>query len=263
MQLTYGKRGFFVRIIYLIIAIIYFIGQKLLGSSASKSLVVLCYHGVRSHQRLKFEKQVRIFTNHIDHNGHLTLELTFDDAFQNLTFSVLPIVKSIAIPIKIFVPTGSIGRCPEWLSDQDHFDRHEKVMSVDQLRSLVNDNFVVIGSHTVNHLRLTRLSDEKIRFQLSESRKYLKGILDGEIYDIALPNGDYNERVLQLAYEVGYKTVYTLDPLVNDYSDEKNIPLKNRFSISPDDWLIETYLTINGSYNWLQTWRSFIKRIKL
>ena len=191
---------------------------------------------------------------------NLSVCITFDDAFANLILNVVPIITEYQVPITIFIPAGNLGSPPEWLKNTDHTDRGEMVMTTIQLANLTDNPLVEFGSHTMNHRRLPELSEEEIRKELCLSRKIIGKITSRHIDAIALPHGAYNENIIQIALEEGYRQIFTLDPDVYIFQNRANIHRIGRYSISPDDWSIEFYLTINGAYSWLSKWRSLIRR---
>jgi peptidoglycan/xylan/chitin deacetylase (PgdA/CDA1 family) len=268
--MPYRKRGVTVRIIYLFAAILFFVIQKI-SRSPQPGTIVLCYHGVKDAERERFARQMRMIrtraiaikdlNNRQDKTTNfLTICVTFDDAFDNLISNVLPTINKFQIPITIFIATKSIGIRPVWLAGKQHPDSCEMVMTVPQILTLNENPLITFGSHTSSHPRLSELQNKDIREELSSSRNTLMAILNDPIDNLALPHGDFNKDVLQIANEEGYKNIFTLEPV--PYTSEANsfYPTIGRFSMSPMVWAIEFYLTINGAYSWLYTWRSFIQK---
>lgn len=66
-----------------------------------------------------------------------------------------------------------------------------------------------IGSHTVSHKDLTKLSLEEIRFELQESKKTLERILERSITSFAYPYGRYNNFIVQEVKKAGYASART------------------------------------------------------
>jgi peptidoglycan/xylan/chitin deacetylase (PgdA/CDA1 family) len=187
--------------------------------------------------------------------------ITFDDAFENLLENVLPVLEEYQISAIVFAVPGNLGRKPEWAIASDHPEANEKVMTAEQLIVLSKNPLIRIGSHTLTHPDLTKLTSKKIRQELSESKQRLESLLDNQVEDLALPHGALNDTVSQIAREVGYKRIYTLEPQV---ISEENLHegLIGRFSMSPDVWPIEFILTGAGAYAWLSTWRRVIRQLK-
>ncbi|MBV5329108.1 MAG: polysaccharide deacetylase family protein [Chlorobium sp.] len=267
--MPYGKRGIAVRVTYLFVATLFFIIKKL-SRKPQLGTIVLCYHGVKDVEQERFARQMRIagkraiaindINNRQEKVRHdQTICITFDDAFANLIPNVLPTIDELKIPITIFIATKSIGSFPFWLGGKKHPDSCEMVMSVPQILELKKNPLIAFGSHTSSHSRLSELKNKNIREELRSSRNTLKEILNDPIENLALPHGAFNQEVLQIASEEGYRNIFTLEPA--PYTSEKDAmyPTIGRFSMSPMAWPIEFFLTINGAYSWLHTWRSFIK----
>lgn len=254
--MVYAKRGKVVRLLYLLVACAYFSINKLFRSRKRGS-VVLCYHGVTQCQQPAFARQMEEVTRNIVSSGSLSVCLTFDDAFENLLLNVVPVITELEIPITIFIPTGCLGNCPSWLNGV-HPDSNEKIMTHEQISILSNSPFVTFGSHTVTHPHLTELDKEEIGKELHDSKRVVEDILGGEIEQLAYPHGDHNDDIDRVAFDLEYQKVYTLDPVVQNTNDK----VVGRFSMSPDVWPIEFFLTVKGAYSWLFPWRSFLKRIK-
>lgn len=84
---------------------------------------------------------------------------------------------------------------------------------------------VELGSHTVTHPILTRVNDERLRIELSDSRSRIEGMLCREVDLFCYPNGDYDERVLRAVQTAGYRWAVTVDPGFNDIDSD---PLRLR-----------------------------------
>lgn len=75
---------------------------------------------------------------------------------------------------------------------------------------------IEIGSHTVTHQILTRISSDRLRYELGESRARLESILDHKVDLLGYPNGDYNFAVQQEAVRAGYTCAVTADYGLNN-----------------------------------------------
>lgn len=84
-----------------------------------------------------------------------------------------------------------------------------------QVRELA-DAGVEIGSHTLSHPHLSRISDDAIRRELAESRRILETKIGRPVTRIGYPYGNYDERVMRIAEEVGYGSAYTINPWFDD-----------------------------------------------
>ena len=70
---------------------------------------------------------------------------------------------------------------------------------------------VEIGSHTVTHQILTKVSGERLRYELRESRSRLESILGRKVTLLGYPNGNHNRSVQKEAARAGYSCAVTAD----------------------------------------------------
>jgi len=252
---VYDRHGNPIRILYLVIAIIWYVltaGGRLRCCKA----VILCYHGVLPKRREQFRRQIVSLSG----RGRCSprVYMTFDDAFVNLLDNAIPILSKLKIPAIIFAVPGNFGQTPKWNIAAGHSEYNEMIMTAQQLQSIQGD-LVTIGSHTQTHPDLSKLLSDQVRWQLTESKKNLEQLLGRPVEELALPHGAYNQEVLRIAQEVGYKRIYTLEPKLGD-SQESGV--FGRFSMSPDVWPIEFYLTCCGAYAWLYPFRKCLKKLR-
>lgn len=119
------------------------------------------------------------------------LYLTFDEGYENgYTGKILDTLKKCDVPAAFFV-TGS------------YFDRQPALID-----RMVNEGHIV-GNHTENHKNLHKLADpEKIRQEFSElDDKYYQKYGQHMKY-MRPPEGEYSERVLAVAQDAGYQTMF-------------------------------------------------------
>lgn len=251
------------RLSYLSIALVSWILSGF-GLLFMRRTIVLCYHGVDAEQADRFQKQMMRLKLRLKNSGKLralpAVWITFDDAFANLLDNALPVLEKCRIPAIVFAVAGNLGGMPHWKMPVGHHERNEKTMTKDQLTFLSRHPLVKIGSHTVTHPNLVEISPQQARNELADSKQQLEVVLGCSVEEFALPHGAYNEVVLAMAQEVGYKRVYTLDPKPVDL--ESGGAVIGRFSMSPDVWKIEFMLTCAGAYAWLRPWRRFVRQAR-
>ena len=68
---------------------------------------------------------------------------------------------------------------------------------------------LAIGSHTLNHAHLTRLSPAEARREMVDSRACLEDMLGAPCRTLAYPYGDWSPAVRDLAGEAGYAVACT------------------------------------------------------
>ncbi len=264
---SYDKKGPFVRLAYLFVALLSFAMRWVSGRAAG--VVVLCFHSVTTKQRPAFKRQMQYIKERavsLDQikdasDSDSLVVVTFDDAFECLLDNVVPVIRDLQVPIAIFAVSGNLGKTPSWLPDSGHPDADLPTMSAEQLRQLAREPGCIIGSHSASHRRLGDLSAAEVDFELATSKTSLEKVLGVRCQYLALPHGSYRRDVIELAIHHDYRRVLTLDEIA--------LPSRwpsgtvGRFSVSPDMWMIEFVLTVHGAYAWLYGWRNWLRRLRL
>jgi peptidoglycan/xylan/chitin deacetylase (PgdA/CDA1 family) len=110
------------------------------------------------------------------------------------------------------VVVNLIGKLNEWEIREG--ETPEPLMDTVHLREWLGAGHR-IGSHSLSHLRLTRLSRRDAQEEILASKKKLEDILGAPVEDFCYPYGDWNESVRDLVMEAGYRTACTTDFGVN------------------------------------------------
>ena len=143
------------------------------------------------------------------------VQITFDDGWRGTIDEAGPILDTHRLRATLFVTTDLIGH-PMFA------DRHQL--------SSCSDTFE-IGAHGRSHRLLAHLSTDEIRDELSTSKVVLEDILGSEVDSMAFPGGSYDERVIQVATELGYRRLYTSDVGINERLTEptmvRRVPIKS------------------------------------
>jgi len=122
--------------------------------------------------------------------------LTFDDGWLGNYLYAYPILKKYGFKATFFISTGLIGK--------------PLYMTWGQLEGMQAAGMSV-QSHTVTHYPLVLWGEERVVFELSESKKVIEEKLGQEVRHLSLPHGIKNERTWNLAQEIGYKSICTSD----------------------------------------------------
>jgi peptidoglycan/xylan/chitin deacetylase (PgdA/CDA1 family) len=142
--------------------------------------------------------------------------LTFDDAYVNvLRFGLTPLADTGFKAIQ-FVVADRIGKHNDW--DVALGEAREPLMDKTQLEEWLAAGHD-IGSHTLTHPYLTRVSQAKAREEIVASRKRLEDIFSRRIEHFCYPYGDWNEPICEWVVEAGYKTACTTDAGINRAED--------------------------------------------
>jgi peptidoglycan/xylan/chitin deacetylase (PgdA/CDA1 family) len=94
------------------------------------------------------------------------------------------------------------------------------MLNWDGARELYNEG-IYIGSHTVTHPVLIRLTDEEIRRELSDSRAEIRANLGYDPVTVAYPMGYYNDRVKRIAFEAGYSSGLTVKEVKHSLGNDR------------------------------------------
>jgi peptidoglycan/xylan/chitin deacetylase (PgdA/CDA1 family) len=96
-------------------------------------------------------------------------------------------------------------------------DQESRAMSWDNVREM-SANGMEIGSHTLSHPILSRLSADEIWTEVDESRKAIEARTGKECNSLAYPNGgaeDMNEAVFEAVGRSGYRYACSYIPGTN------------------------------------------------
>ncbi len=132
--------------------------------------------------------------------------ITFDDGFADSVRHAPPILSRHGFTAVFYVVAGLVGGTSRWLERELGFEL--PMAGWDSLRELEAAGFH-LGSHTVTHPRLARVSREECRTELAESRRILEEGLGHPVRHLAYPFGSHDAEVQRIAAEAGYLTACT------------------------------------------------------
>lgn len=126
---------------------------------------------------------------YMDKSGAKTLYLTFDEGYENgFTSKILDVLRKEEVPAAFFV-TGP------YLKNQTEL-----------IRRMIDEGHIV-GNHTVNHLNLPKQTVETVREELDGLSKMCESLYGVPMTYMRPPEGEYSEKVLAVAKDMGYETV--------------------------------------------------------
>lgn len=131
--------------------------------------------------------------------GRKGIALTFDDVPEDFFLNAYPILKGKGVPFTLFIAVSYINR-PGFLSEA-------------QIKELSADPLATIGSHGIDHVCYSALSEgEKIR-QWRESRQILESLTGRKINYFAYPYGSeyqcgfFGKRRCMQYYDYAFGTI--------------------------------------------------------
>ena len=130
--------------------------------------------------------------------------ITIDDGYRSAYDIACPILNEFGFKATLFIYTNYVGIS-------------EGAITWDQLREMKARGFEV-GAHTVTHCDLTKVQEgeddqayfARIRKELIVSKQIIDKELEQDTVYLAYPYGNYNQRVLLIVEEAGYKLGLTV-----------------------------------------------------
>ncbi len=219
--------------------------------------MILYYHGVPTAQRAGFARQMATLSRRArvvpaDWAGETdparpTVAITFDDAFVSVADNALPELARHGLPCTVFAPSGVLGRRPDWAMEPG-VAGDEIVLDADRLRNVCGP-LVTIGSHSVSHPALTRISAAQARAEIGQSREALAAITGQPLTLFAFPYGDHDDAVVEICREQGYRHVFTVVPEPVDPAAGELV--RGRVAVKSSDGALVFFLKLSGAYAWM------------
>jgi len=119
--------------------------------------------------------------------------ITFDDGELNNYQYALPVLQQFGWKAYFFIIIKRIGK--------------NGYMGWNEIRELHKAG-MIIGSHGLTHEILTNLLDSQMEEELKASKRNLEVNLGIPIDTISIPRGFCNDKVIETAYKLGYKTIF-------------------------------------------------------
>lgn len=131
--------------------------------------------------------------------------ITFDDGYRNNFENALPVLQEFGFPATIFIVVNAVGLDNFWHDPAT--ETRLPMLGWKEIGSLQEAGWD-IGSHTLAHPRLTRLSLDDAKKEIVHSRRILGEKLGLPPVSFAHPYGDGadNREIRRLIQEAGYQT---------------------------------------------------------
>lgn len=223
---------------------------------------ILMYHMVNEHidgakfnklrvKPYEFEKQIKwmseqgfnFVTLHEMQSGwgkhpEKTVAITFDDGYLDNLENAFPILEKYRAKATIYIVVDRHDR--DWSTyKKAHHNSgellREKKLNDEQVKFLAKSGLIEIGSHTITHANLSKLSDEECLSELVQSKILLEELIQKPINSFAYPFGIYSERDVQMAKQAGYSNAVTTKEGVDtgeaDFMQLQRIKISGKDSI--------------------------------
>lgn len=162
--------------------------------------------------------------------------LTFDDGLLDNYENAFPLLNQYGFVATFFVVPGFDG-ITRWVHpgkrkwsnvQKTGYTIPYKNMQKDHRKTLLNAG-MEIGSHSFSHPKLHQIEQNKLGYEISDSKKCLEDELGIAIETFCYPYGGYNAAVVEKVKQAGYLGATTTWP--GYYNSEKSLYKTNRFLI--------------------------------
>jgi peptidoglycan/xylan/chitin deacetylase (PgdA/CDA1 family) len=140
------------------------------------------------------------------------IAITFDDGFHDVFEHALPVLRAAKFSGIQFLVADLIGKSSEWQAPSGEIPG--KLMDREAVKQwLAAGN--QIGSHTLRHPFLTRISRAEAKEEITASKKKLEDWFGVPIEHFCYPYGDWNAEVKNMVQTAGYLSACTTAAGVN------------------------------------------------
>jgi peptidoglycan/xylan/chitin deacetylase (PgdA/CDA1 family) len=135
-----------------------------------------------------------------------TVVLTFDDGFRTALTDVAPLLERLSVRGTFYVSPGLFGEQHTQVSGDQG-----RLLNADEAKALVEAG-MELGSHTMSHPDLRKLSDQDLASELEESKAAIEKITGRPCRTFAYPYGLYDDRVTEATAAAGYELAFAWLP---------------------------------------------------
>ena len=138
-----------------------------------------------------------------------TLAVTFDDGCVSVLEEALPVLRRHQVRAIQFIVAGRIGGLNEWDLSKD--DVPTPLMDAGQIREWLAAG-QEIGSHTLTHRNLRKVSPAEAREEIAGSKQRLEDMFGVPVRHFAFPYGGWRvPHVREIVHEAGYVSACTTE----------------------------------------------------
>jgi peptidoglycan/xylan/chitin deacetylase (PgdA/CDA1 family) len=131
-------------------------------------------------------------------NARGLIGLTFDDGYEHLSQTALPVLERLGFSCTVFILSGMLGQHNSWMNEP-----RLKLLEVDHVREL-SKRGIEIASHGATHISLPGLSSQLLDREVNGSRHVLGEVLGEEVKGFCYPYGSMDNRVIQAVQRADY-----------------------------------------------------------
>jgi peptidoglycan/xylan/chitin deacetylase (PgdA/CDA1 family) len=138
--------------------------------------------------------------------------ITFDDGYEDNFSKAFPLLKKYGFKATIYIVLNRFEQ--NWATDKDLNQssnelNNEKMLSNEQIKEMIDSGLIEIGSHTLDHVNLPKLTNEEKTIQLKESKKEIEEIFNITCNSFAYPFGFFDKDSVKIVEDLGYTNATT------------------------------------------------------
>ena len=145
-------------------------------------------------------------------NPERRIALTFDDGFANVFEHGLEPLARHGVRAMEYLVAERVGGWNDW--EMEKGEAREPLMNASQIKEWLAAGHE-IGSHSLTHPFLTRISVARAREEVGASKKKLEDRFGVPVRHFCYPYGDWSPAVRDLVIAAGYETACTTEVGVN------------------------------------------------
>lgn len=138
--------------------------------------------------------------------------LTFDDGCEKFYDITFPVLDKFNFPSTIYPIAGYLGN---HAIINGYVHPGLKILSKNMLFDL-SQLGVEIGAHTMNHVKLAQVDNDKAITEVKKSKDTLEQVIGNKINSFSFPHGDYNSDVIEMVSQAGFTNALTC---INGYAN--------------------------------------------
>jgi len=170
-------------------------------------------------------------------DGTKRVVLTFDDGYDAIRKSALPLLQARGFSATVFVVADRLGGANDWDAERPG----EALLAADGVRAL-HEAGIEIGSHGATHRALPSLPDEELARETAGSRDALEALVGAPVASFCYPYGAFDDRAVAAVARAGYRAATIIRGGISpDLSDPYRL---RRVAVRGTDTLIDFRLAL-------------------
>lgn len=136
--------------------------------------------------------------------------LTFDDGYEDNYTYLFPLLKKYQAKAVVFAAQRSV------------FDG-KPMLAAAQIKEMSDSGLVEFGGHTLNHIKLTDISEEEADREIRTGKEWLESVTGKPCTSFAYPFGQFTERDVELLKKNGFACAFTCEKGIQKITDPYRI----------------------------------------